>query len=42
MAVADLRAALVAKDPAEFEKYDMSQVAYHRARLQDAELLPAE
>ncbi|HWJ41912.1 MAG TPA: hypothetical protein VNR67_00600 [Solirubrobacterales bacterium] len=40
MAVADLRADLIAEDPAEFEKYSCSQIAYHRARLQDAELLP--
>lgn len=40
LAVADLRAALIAEDPAEFEKYAASQIAYHRARLQDAELLP--
>lgn len=40
LAVADLRADLIAEDPAEFEKYTTSQIAYHRARLQDAELLP--
>lgn len=40
LAVADLRADLIAEDPAEFEKYSCSQIAYHRARLQDAELLP--
>ena len=40
LAAADLRAALIAEDPAEFGKYATSQVSYHRARLQDAQLLP--
>lgn len=40
LAVADLRADLIAEDPSEFGRYTTSQIAYHRARLQDAELLP--
>jgi hypothetical protein len=40
LAVADLRADLIAEDPTEFGKYTTSQIAYHCARLQDAELLP--
>jgi len=40
LAVTDLRTDLIAEDPAEFGRYTTSQVAYHRARLQDAELLP--
>jgi hypothetical protein len=39
LAGTDLRAALVADDAA-FEKYDVGQVLYHRARLQAAHLLP--
>lgn len=40
LAAADLRADLIAEDPVEFGAYTTSQIAYHRARLQDAELLP--
>ena len=40
LAAADLRADLIADDPVAFEKYNLGQVLYHRARLQDAELLP--
>lgn len=40
LAAGDLRAALVADDAAAFEKYDVGQVLYHRARLQAAHLLP--
>lgn len=32
---------LLLKDPEKFGKYDLAQIAYHRARLQDAELLPS-
>jgi hypothetical protein len=35
-----LRADLLRADP-KFGEYDAAQIAYHRARLQDAELLPA-
>lgn len=40
LAADDLRAALVAEDSDAFGDYDVGQVLYHRARLQDAELLP--
>ncbi len=40
LAATDLRDALVADDAAAFEKYDVGQVLYHRARLQAAHLLP--
>lgn len=40
LAAVDLRAALVADDAAAFEKYNVGQVLYHRARLQAAHLLP--
>lgn len=40
LAAADLRAALVAEDPDAFGDYNVGQILYHRARLQDAELLP--
>jgi hypothetical protein len=31
---------LLLKDPQRFDKYLPAQIAYHRARLQDAQLLP--
>jgi hypothetical protein len=40
LAVADLREDLVAEDPDSFGEFDAAQVLYHRARLQDAQLLP--
>ena len=40
LAAVDLRVALVSEDAAAFEKYGVGQVLYHRARLQDAHLLP--
>lgn len=40
LAADDLRDALVADDPVAFGKYNVGQILYHRARLQDAELLP--
>lgn len=40
LAAVDLRDALVADDAAAFEKYNVGQVLYHRARLQAAHLLP--
>ncbi len=36
----DLRADLTAEDPDTFGEFSVSQIAYHRARLQDADLLP--
>lgn len=39
---ADLRAALIAEDPDTFGDFRVGQVLYHRARLQDAQLLPVE
>lgn len=40
LAATDLLADLVAEDPDTFAEFSVSQVAYHRARLQDAQLLP--
>lgn len=36
----DLRADLATEDPETFGEFDAGQIRYHRARLQDAELLP--
>lgn len=41
LTAADLLADLMAEDPGTFGKFHVGQVAYHRARLQDAELLPS-
>lgn len=38
---ADLLADLAAEDPHQFKEFGLSQIAYHRARLQDAGLLPS-
>jgi hypothetical protein len=40
LAAADLLAALTAEDPDAYGGFDAGQIAYHRARLQDADLLP--
>jgi hypothetical protein len=40
LATADLRKDLAAEDPDSFGECNEGQVLYHRARLQDAELLP--
>ncbi|HEY5943026.1 MAG TPA: hypothetical protein VIT89_09220 [Solirubrobacterales bacterium] len=40
LAAADLLEDLVAEDPDSFGEFDAGQVLYHRARLQDAKLLP--
>ena len=40
LAADDLLAALVAQDAAAFGGCDVGQILYHRARLQDARLLP--
>jgi hypothetical protein len=40
LAAAALRRDLVTEDPETFGQYDEGQILYHRARLQDAELLP--
>jgi hypothetical protein len=40
LAAADLLADLIEEDPAAFGRLDAGQVLYHRARLQDAELIP--
>ena len=40
LAVDVLLADLVAEDSGQFGKFNEGQIAYHRARLQDAELLP--
>lgn len=40
LAASDLLDDLIAEDPDMFEEFSVSQVAYHRARLQDAQLLP--
>lgn len=42
LAAADLLADLVAEDPSAFADFDVGQILYHRARLQDARLLSAE
>jgi hypothetical protein len=36
----DLLADLIEMDRSTFERFNSSQIAYHRARLQDAELIP--
>jgi hypothetical protein len=40
LAAEDLLTALLAEDPGAFGGFKVSQIRYHRARLQDAELLP--
>lgn len=40
LAAVDLLADLVAEDPEAFGDYNAGQILYHRARLQDARLLP--
>lgn len=40
LAADDLREDLAAEDPEAFGHYDTGQIMYHRARLQDAHLLP--
>jgi len=40
LAACDLLDDLIAEDPDMFGGFSVSQVAYHRARLQDAQLLP--
>lgn len=40
LAADDLLADLIAEDPARYEDANPGQIAYHRARLQDTELLP--
>jgi hypothetical protein len=40
LAASDLLDDLIAEDPDMFGEFSVSQVAYHRARLQDAQLLP--
>lgn len=40
LAAADLLEYLVAEDPDTFSEFKAGQVHYHRARLQDAQLLP--
>lgn len=42
LAADDLLAALVAEDPDAFADYCVGDIFYHRARLQRAQLLPAE
>lgn len=41
LAATDLLGDLIAEDPEMFGEFSVSQIAYHRARLQDAQLLPA-
>jgi hypothetical protein len=41
LAAKDLRADLHEADPDTFAEFDTAQILYHRARLQDADLLPA-
>lgn len=40
LAASDLLHDLIAEDADTFGEFSVSQVAYHRARLQDAKLLP--
>lgn len=40
LAVEDLLADLIEDDPEAFGHFDAGQILYHRARLQDAQLLP--
>ena len=40
LAADDLRQALAVEYPESFRRYDVGQILYHRARLEDAELLP--
>lgn len=42
LAADDLLTDLLADDPETYAKYDAGQIFYHRARLQDARLLPTE
>ncbi len=37
----DLLADLLAEDPKTYKKFNAGQILYHRARLQDADLLPS-
>lgn len=41
LAVEDLLADLTVEDPETFGEFNVRQIAYHRARLRDADLLPA-
>jgi hypothetical protein len=40
LAAIDLRADLIERSPGSFGRFSAAQIAYHRTRLQDADLLP--